>query len=173
MRYGRSCFTLAWLWRRSVPATVLGFSCCTRRGNKGFFFSWLCCLFCVCERSLSFAVVLHRLWRKGATVGGRFLESFHPRIFFLQLNERRVFGNQEKMSRWDSDDFSPRGPTFCEVLLAIILPPLGVFLKYGCAVSLPNFCFPFFFLFALPFRLSFHCFRFFSAVYPDSSPLEE
>ena len=25
--------------------------------------------------------------------------------------------------------------TFVEVLLAIILPPVGVFLRYGCAVS--------------------------------------
>jgi uncharacterized membrane protein YqaE (UPF0057 family) len=64
------------------------------------------------------------------------LGEFSSQNCFLQLNERRVFGKQEKMARWDSDDdFSPRGPTFCEILLAIILPPIGVFLKYGCAVE--------------------------------------
>ena len=26
--------------------------------------------------------------------------------------------------------------TFCEVLIAILLPPLGVFLKYACGVSI-------------------------------------
>ncbi|CAK9199823.1 unnamed protein product [Sphagnum troendelagicum] len=26
-------------------------------------------------------------------------------------------------------------PTFCEIFLAIILPPIGVFLKYGCSVE--------------------------------------
>jgi uncharacterized membrane protein YqaE (UPF0057 family) len=25
--------------------------------------------------------------------------------------------------------------TFCEILIAILLPPLGVFLRYSCAVS--------------------------------------
>ncbi|CAK9199920.1 unnamed protein product [Sphagnum jensenii] len=27
------------------------------------------------------------------------------------------------------------GATFCEVLIAILLPPLGVFLKYGCGLE--------------------------------------
>jgi hypothetical protein len=26
------------------------------------------------------------------------------------------------------------GATFCEILIAILLPPLGVFLKYACGV---------------------------------------
>jgi len=29
-------------------------------------------------------------------------------------------------------------PTFCEIFLAIILPPIGVFLKYGCSVRPHN-----------------------------------
>lgn len=142
--------------------------------TKGFFFSG----FVACLVSVRDLFVL--LWfcticeEKGVTVCGRFLESFHPRNFFCNLTRDECLETKEKMARWDSDDdFSPRGPTFCEIFLAIILPPIGVFLKYGCAVSLPNFCFLLFFLFALPFRLSFHCFRFFSAVYPDSSSLEE
>jgi uncharacterized membrane protein YqaE (UPF0057 family) len=39
-------------------------------------------------------------------------------------------------------------PTFCEIFLAIILPPIGVFLKYGCSVRPHNqqlFCFVFLF----------------------------
>jgi hypothetical protein len=85
-----------WLWRRSVLATVLSFSCCTRRGNKGFFFFWFCCLFSVCERSLCVAVVLHHLWRKGGHGLWEILGEFSSQKFFLQLNERRVFGNQRK-----------------------------------------------------------------------------
>ncbi|CAM6037398.1 unnamed protein product [Sphagnum compactum] len=27
------------------------------------------------------------------------------------------------------------GATFCEVLIAILLPPLGVFLKYACGLE--------------------------------------
>ncbi|KAH9546416.1 hypothetical protein CY35_12G094100 [Sphagnum magellanicum] len=27
------------------------------------------------------------------------------------------------------------GATFCEVLIAILLPPLGVFFKYGCGLE--------------------------------------
>jgi hypothetical protein len=37
-----------WLWRRSVLATVIGFSCCTRRGNEGFFFLALVLLLVLC-----------------------------------------------------------------------------------------------------------------------------
>uniref|UniRef100_A0A452XXW8 Hydrophobic protein LTI6B n=1 Tax=Aegilops tauschii subsp. strangulata TaxID=200361 RepID=A0A452XXW8_AEGTS len=43
-----------------------------------------------------------------------------------------------------------------DIILAIILPPLGVFLKFGCGVSIGTRFFPLSLFFRLPFSGSIH-----------------
>ncbi len=148
MRYGRSCFFTLGLAMAEECAHYSAwlFVLHTSRKQRCFFFFFLLDLLLV---FVSVRDLFLLLWfctifeEKGGHGLWEILGEFSSQNCFCNLNERRVFGKQEKMARWDSDDdFSPRGPTFCEILLAIILPPIGVFLKYGCAVSLPSFCFP-------------------------------
>jgi uncharacterized membrane protein YqaE (UPF0057 family) len=46
-------------------------------------------------------------------------------------------GRQNEMGKGEANGRTD-APTFCEIFLAIILPPIGVFLKYGCSVRPHN-----------------------------------
>lgn len=65
--------------------------------------------------------------------------------FHLQRTLRFIFGRTS-----DSASMGKGGvaATFCEILIAILLPPLGVFLKYACGVSTWMFLASVFFLYA-------------------------